>query len=240
MRKLSRASNVRRIRQLLNNKMQLSNPRAMSLLGKTITRQLDCRVNIYAVNSIRGGFYSLGTSVAAPTMSVNLTSLLITQFPEYSQLVRNYGLVKIQGASIQFSRTSSLIQNTSIIGNTPSIFLQLSMTNYSAGSTTAQQSLSTADNAVEINVQTYDPYSWNLNFPPVVIGRSSAANDIYAFGSDVWSPTVINGSQVLPDVFLNLGSMEFPNFQSGVANAAFQLATLHVRFNACFAGPQSV
>jgi hypothetical protein len=240
MRKLSNANNTRRIQQLLSNKMQLSSPRAMSLLGKTFTRQLDCRVNIFAVNSIGGGFYSFGTSVAAPSVSVNLTNLLITQYPEYSQLVRTYGLIKLLGTSIQFSRTSSLIQNTTVIGNTPSMFLQLSMTQYSAGSTATQAALATADNAVEINVQTYDPYSWNLNFPPVVIGRSASANDIFAYGSDVWSPTIINGIQVLPDVFINLGSLEFPSFQSGAANTSFQLATLHVRFNCVFAGPQSL
>lgn len=240
MRRLTRGNNTRRIQQLFNNKMQLSSPRAMSLLGKTFTRQLDCRVNIFAVNSIGGGFYSLGTSTAAPQMSINLSNLLITQYPEYSQLTRTYGLVKLLGTSIQFSRTSALATNTAVMGNTPALFLQLSMTNYSAGSAAAQQSLATADNTVEINVQTFDPYSWNLKFPPVVIGRSTAANDIFAFGSDVWSPTIINGLQVLPDIFLNLGSLEFPNFQSGAANVAFQLATLHIRFNVVFAGPQSL
>jgi hypothetical protein len=212
----------------------------MSLLGKTYTRQLDCRVNIYAVNPLSGAFYSLGTAISAPSMSINLTNLLITQYPEYSQLVRTNGLVKLLGASLQFSRTSSLIQNTNVIGNTPSIFLQLSMTQYAAGSVSAQNSLATSDNAVEINVQTYDPYSWKINFPPVVVGRSAAANDIFIYGSEVWSPTIMNGQQVLPDIFINLGSLESPSFQSGALNTAYQLATLHVRFNAVFAGPQSL
>lgn len=238
--RLSRRTNVKRITRLLGNQMQLSNPRAMSLLGKTFTRQLDARININVVNSIGGAFYSFGTSVAAPVVSVNVTQLLLTQYPEFSQLARSYGLVKLTGSEIQFSRTSSLIQNVNIIGNTPSLFLQLSMTNYSAGSTTIQQQLATADNSVEVNVQTYDPFSWRMKFPPVLIGRSSAANDIYAFGSNVWQPTVINGSQVLPDVFINLGSLEFPSFQVGAANTSFQLATLHIRFFCVFAGPQSL
>lgn len=215
-------------------------PKAMSLLGSVLSRQLDCRLNIYAVNSVGTPYYSFGTSSAAPLMSQNITSLIISQYPEYSQLVRTYGLIKMQRVEIQFSRTSSLIQNVNVIGNSPSVFLQLSQTSYTAGSVTLQNSLATADNSVEINVQTFDPYSFLVNLPPSIVGRSQAANDIFVYGSQTWIPTVMIGAQVLPDLFVNLGTLEQPSFQVGAANTAYQLATLHVKIHCNFASPQSL
>jgi hypothetical protein len=68
----------------------------MSILGETIDRAIDILIDIYAVNSVGTPFYSFTSSQGAPTMSVNITDLMILQFTEYSELVRIYGLTKLK------------------------------------------------------------------------------------------------------------------------------------------------
>jgi hypothetical protein len=211
----------------------------MSILGKPVSRAIDVLVPIYAVNTIGGAYYSLGTSTSAPVMSVNVPSLAISTFPEYSQLVRNYGLIQLKGCQLSIYRSSNLVMNTANITNIPSLNLQLSQTNYSAGTVTLQQALATSDNSVEINLNTFDSFSFNLNFPPNVVGRSALLGTTFSYGSAVWSPTIINGSQTLPDIYLNLGSFQVPSFTNTPAYQAYQIASVHARLNVIFAGPQS-
>lgn len=212
----------------------------MSMLGTTNPRKIDCIVPVYAVNSLGGSFYSFGTTTAAPVMSANLSQLILLSYPEYAQLVRTYGLVQLKSINLVVSRSSSLIQNFNIIGNTPPYMLQISMTNYSAGSVTQQQALATSDNTIEVNLQTYDACEATCLIPPAVVGRSNTANDIYIYGSNVWCPTVINGVQAFPDIFLNLGSLTVPSFQTGAAQTAYLIGNIHLTFNMIFAGTQSV
>jgi hypothetical protein len=212
----------------------------MSMLGTTNPRKIDCIVPVYAVNSLGGAYYSFSTSTSIPAMSSNLSQLILTSFPEYSQLARTYGLVQLKSIGLVNTRSSALIQNFNIIGNTPSYMLQVSMTNYPTGSTTAQQSLATSDNSVEINLQSFDGCEAVCLIPPAVVGRSNSSNDIYIYGSDVWCPTVINGVQTFPDIYLNLGSLSFPTFQSTAAQTAYLVSTIHVTFDFVFAGTQSL
>jgi hypothetical protein len=212
----------------------------LSLLGPTAPRMLDCLIPIYAVNSIGGPYYSFATTTAAPTMSVNISTLIVGSFPEYSQMVRAYGLIQLRGIELRVTRSSPLSVNTSVIGDTPAIFLQTSLTQYSAGSVTQQRSLATSDNCMEVNLQTYDSFLATVAFPPAVSSRSSILNDVYVFGSATWSPTAIGSTQTLPDIFLNLGSLASPSFQSGAANNAFQIASVHLVLQVVFSGTQSL
>lgn len=230
--------NSRRARGF-NRQLATVNKRS-SLLGKTLNRELDVIISLYANNNLGTPFYSFGTSTAAPVMSVNLTGTAISQFPEYAQLVRTYGLVKLNSVSYNISRASPLVVNSSIIGNTPPVFLQTSLTNYTAGSVTLQQSLATSDNCIEVNIQTYDMFSVNCLIPPCISSRSSLANDVFCFGSNTWTPTIINGVQTMPELYLNLGSLSTPSFQSGATSTAYLVATIHAKLHLTFAGPQSL
>jgi len=53
----------------------------------------------------------------------------------------------------------------------------------------------------------------------------------------VWLPTIYNGVISLPDVYLNLGSLSPPTFQSGAANGAYQVAQVHIKMKVVFASP---
>jgi hypothetical protein len=212
----------------------------LSLLGTTAPRKLDCLLPIYAVNSVGGGFYSFATGTGTPIMSANISTLIVAAFPEYGQMARTYGLIQIKGLNLKVIRSSPLSVNTSLIGDTPSYFLQASLTNYSAGSVTLQRSLATSDNTMEINLQTYDSFFASIVFPPAISSRSSAINDVYVFGASTWSPTTINGTQALPDIYINLGSLATPSFQTGAATAAYQIASIHVELVCVFAGTQSL
>lgn len=235
----SRNNNRRqRIRQ--PNLGTISTLKSNSLLGPTLTRQLDIVIPVYAVNSLSAPYYSFGTSTAAPVMSTNITQLAITSFPEYSQLARAYGLVQLKSLQTIISRSSPLAVSTNIIGDSPNVFFQISQTNYPAGSVTLQRSLATSDNAIEVPLNTYDSYQFITAIPPCVVGRCTAANDIFPFGSSVWNPTNINGMAVLPDMFVNVGSLQPPSFQSSAANAAFQICALHIKIKCVFAGTQSL
>lgn len=213
--------------------------KSMSFIGKPITRSIDVIVPIYAANTLGNSFYSFATSLSSPVMSVNLNSLALNQFVEFSQFARSYGLLCIKGMDVSIYRSSSLVLNTSVITNIPSLFLQIAPTQYSAASTSQQQSLATSDNAVEINLNTFDSFAFKLALPPVVASRSSSLNDVYNYGSNVWTPTVINGAQALPDIYLNMGSLQFPTFVSSTTTY-LQIASVHVKLNVVFAAPQSL
>jgi len=234
-------NNGRRLNKQFNKLAINPVPRIrLSMLGKTLTRQLDAIVPVYAVNSLGGAYYSFSTSTGGPVMSANISTLFLTSYPEYSQLVRTYGLFQTKSIDLEITRSSSLIQNFNVIGNTPPYYLQLSMTNYTSGSTSAQQGLACADNNIEVNLQTYDACSATCIIPPAVAGRSSAVNDIFTFGSNVWIPTIINGANYIPDFYLNLGSFTFPSFQTGAANTAYLIGNVHCVLSLVFAGTQSM
>jgi hypothetical protein len=213
--------------------------KSLSFIGKPITRSLDVLIPIYAANTLGNSFYSFSTSLSSPVMSVNINSLALNQFVEYSQFARAYGLICIKGMDVSIYRSSNLISNTSVITNIPSLFLQIAPTQYSAASTSQQQSLATSDNAAEINLNTFDSFAFKLALPPVIASRSSSLNDVYNYGSNVWTPTVVNGAQALPDIFMNLGSLQFPTFVSSTT-AYLQIASVHVKLNVVFAAPQSL
>lgn len=211
----------------------------LSFLGPTANRAIDVIFPVYAVNTISGGYYSLGTSTSAPTITQNITQQAIIQFTEYSALVKDYGLVQIKSLDISIYRSSNLINNTANITNLPSFSFQISPSKYPAGTTAIQQNIATSDISAEFNVNTFDSFAYRVAFPPVVSGRSDIINDVFTYGSSVWSPTVVNGTQCLPDIFLNLGSLQFPTFTNVPAYAAYQIASIHLRLNVVFASPQT-
>jgi hypothetical protein len=211
----------------------------LSFLGPTTNRAIDVVLPVYAVNTLSGGYYSLGTSTSAPTITANITSQAISQFTEYSALVKDFGLVQIKSLDISIYRSSNYINRTTDITNLPSFSFQISPSKYSAGTTAIQQNIATSDTSAEFNVSTFDAFAYRVVFPPVISGRSDILSDISTYGSSVWCPTVVNGTQCLPDIFLNLGSLQFPSFTNVPGYQAYQIASIHLRLNVVFASPQT-
>jgi hypothetical protein len=210
----------------------------MSLLGETVDRAIDILIDIYANNTIGGTFYSFSTSVGTPVMSVNITDRMILQFTEYSELVKVYGLARMKKIQLGFTRASNFIgSNSSILENTPSFFLQASTIPYTAGSTTLQNKVAQSDNSIEVDLQTFNPKSWNILLPPSVVSNNRANNQTFVFGSSVWVSTVLNGTQNFPDLFINLGSLAQPTFVSTAPTGPYLVGQIHGRFQLSFAGP---
>jgi hypothetical protein len=232
----NRSTNRKRI--LKNNSQQLAVPRPMSILGETIDRAIDILIDIYAVNSVGTPFYSFSNSAGSPTMTVNITDLMILQFTEYSELVRIYGLSKLKKIQLGFTRSSNFIGGgSSTLQNTPSLFLQASTIPYTAGSATLQRAVAQSDNSVEIDLQTFDPKSFNIMLPPHIVSNNRANNQTYTFGSQTWISTKLNNVQNFPDLFLNLGSLATPTFESSAPNNSFLIGQIHGRMQLSFAGP---
>jgi hypothetical protein len=210
----------------------------MSLLGETIDRAIDILIDIYAVNSLGTPFYSFSSSQGSPNMSANLTDAMILQFTEYSDLARIYGLCKLKKIQLGFTRSSNFIGGgTNVLQNTPSIFLQLSTIPYSTGSIQIQRAIAQADNSIEIDLQTYAPKAFNVMLPPHVVSNNRAQNQTFVFGSQTWVSTRLNNVQNFPDLFLNLGSLATPTFDSQVSNNSFLVGQIHGRMQLSFAGP---
>jgi len=233
----NRRNNRKRI--LKNNSQQLAVPRPMSILGKTNDRAIDILVNIFAVNSLGTPFYSFSTSAGSPQLSSNLTDLMILQFTEYSELAQIYGLVKLKKIQLGFTRSSNFIGGgTTILQNTPSIFLQASTIPYSTGSVVLQRAIAQSDNSIELDLQTYDPKSYEIFLPPHIVSNNRANNQTFAFGSQTWISTRLNNVQNLPDLFLNLGSLATPTFDpSTTSGNSVLIGQIHGRMQLSFAGP---
>jgi hypothetical protein len=210
----------------------------MSILGETIDRAIDILVDIYAVNSIGTPFYSFQSSQGSPTMTTNITDSMVLQFSEYSDLTRVYGLCKLKKIQLGFTRSSNFIGGgTNVLQNTPSLFLQASTIPYTAGSVTLQRAIAQADNSVEIDLQTFDPKAFNILLPPHIVSNNRAQNQTFVFGSQTWISTRLNNVQNFPDLFLNLGSLATPSFDSQASNASFLVGQIHGRMQLSFAGP---
>jgi hypothetical protein len=210
----------------------------MSILGKTVDRAIDILIDIFAVNSIGTPFYSFSTSQSSPSMSVNITDLMILQFTEYSELTRVYGLTKLKKIQLGFTRSSNYVGGgTQILQNTPSFFLQASTIPYSAGSITLQRAVAQSDNSIEIDLQTYEPKAFNIMLPPHVVSNNRANNQTFVFGSQTWVSTRLNNIQNFPDLFLNLGSLATPTFDTQASNASYLIGQIHGRMQLSFAGP---
>jgi hypothetical protein len=223
---------------LKNNSQQLAVPRPMSILGETVDRAIDILIDIYAVNSVGTPFYSFSNSQGSPSMSVNITDLMILQFSEYSELVRIYGLTKLKKIQLGFTRSSNFIGGgANIIQNTPSLFLQASTIPYTAGSVTLQRAVAQSDNSVEVDLQTFEPKAFNIMLPPHVVSNNRANNQTFVFGSQTWVSTRLNNIQNFPDLFLNLGSLATPTFDSQASNTSFLVGQIHGRMQLSFAGP---
>jgi len=222
---------------LNQNKQQLSVPKPMSLLGETVNRAIDATVDIFAVNSLGGPYYSFASGTGSPVMSSNITDKMILQYIEYSDMATIYGLAKLKKIQIQFTRSSNAIGNANYLENTPSLFLQASTIPVLTGTTSLQQKVAQADNSVEIDMQTYSPKSWDINMPPSIVTTNRAHNDTYPFGNAVWVSTRLNTSQHFPDLYLNLGSFTYPSFTSTSPASVILVGQLHIRFQMSFAGP---
>jgi hypothetical protein len=210
----------------------------MSILGETIDRAIDILIDIYAVNSVGTPFYSFSNSAGSPYMSMNLTDLMILQFTEYSELAKIYGLSKLKKIQLGFTRASNFIgSGTSVLQNTPSLFLQASTIPYTAGSITLQRAVAQSDNSVEVDLQTYEPKSYNIMLPPHVVSNNRANNQTFVFGSQTWVSTKLNNVQNYPDLFLNLGSLSTPTFDSQAPNQSFLIGQIHGRMQLSFAAP---
>jgi len=232
----NRANNRKRI--LKQNSQQLAVPRPMSILGETIDRAIDILIDIYAVNSLGTPFYSFSNSTGSPNMSTNLTDSMILQFTEYADLSRIYGLVKLKKIQLGFTRASNFIGGASgAIQNTPSFFLQASTIPYSAGSVSLQRSVAQSDNSVEVDLQTYSPTAFSIMLPPHIVSNNRTNNQTFAFGSQTWVSTKLNNVQNFPDLFLNLGSLAIPSFETSTPNTSFLIGQIHGRMQLSFAGP---
>jgi hypothetical protein len=211
----------------------------MSILGETINRAVDILIDIYAINSTLGPtYYSFNTSLATPDISSNITSSMILQFTEYSELVQIYGLTKLKKIQLSFTRASNYIgSSNNTLVNTPSFFLQASTIPYSSGSVTLQNKIAQSDNSVEVDLQTYDPKCWDIMLPPSVVSNNRANNQTFTFGSQVWVSTKLNNVQNYPDLFINLGSLAVPTFEAGAPSGAFLVGQIHGRMQLSFAGP---
>lgn len=206
------------------------------MLGSTASRQVDAVFQIYAVNSIGGPFYSFTTSVAAPLVSQSMTNSCITQYTEFGSLARLYNLFQVKGLQILITRNSTLLTNTQIAGNLPSVFFQVSP-NLQAPTVSSLTNVALADNSQEFNICTFGSKNYQFNLPPVYLSKSSTTNDYFPFGSMVWLPTLYNGNFAIPDVYLNLGSLASPTFQTGAANTAYAVAQIHIKMNVVFSCP---
>jgi hypothetical protein len=210
----------------------------MSLLGETIDRAIDVLIDIYAVNTLGTPFYSFSTSATSPNMSANLTDLMILQFTEYAELTKIYGLCKMKKVQLGFTRASNFIGGgTSVLQNTPSFFLQISTIPYLSGSVILQRAVAQSDNSVEVDLQTFDPKAFNVMLPPHVVSNNRANNQTFVFGSQTWVSTKLNNIQNFPDLYLNLGSLATPTFDSSASNTSFLIGQLHGRIQLSFAGP---
>jgi len=228
----------RRKRVLKNNSQQLAIPRPMSILGETINRAIDILIDIYAVNGLGTPFYSFSSTAGAPSMSYNLTDNMILQFTEYSELARIYGLVKMKKIQLGFTRASNYVGggNTALV-NTPSFFLQASTIPYTAGSISLQRAVAQSDNSVEVDVQTFNPKSWDIMLPPSIVSNNRANNQTFVFGSQTWVSTKLNNVQNFPDLFINLGSLATPSFDTSASQQGFLIGQIHGRIQLSFAGP---
>jgi hypothetical protein len=227
----------KRKKQLVQNKQQLAIPKPMSILGETINRAIDVTVDINAVNSLGGAFYSFGTGLGSPVMSVNVTDKMILQYIEYSDLAHIYGLAKMKKIQIQFTRSSNAIATSTYLENTPSFFLQCGTLPNLTGTTSLMQKVAQADNSIEVDVQTFSPRAWDISLPPSIVSINRAHNDVYPFGSQVWVSTRLNTSQHFPDLYLNLGAFSQPTFSSTTPSSVVLIGQLHVRFQMSFAAP---
>lgn len=232
----------RRPRDKANQNALLSIPSAkvinMSMLGRTAPRKLDAIIPVLAVNNFGSGFYSFLTSSSAPSLSVNLSDRIVADFAEYANLAKMYGLIQLKSIELRIVRASNTVNNSNVMIETPSLFLQVSQTNYPAGSIALQQAIATSDNAVEINLQSFDAFRAICQIPPVLVQKSSVLADNFTIGSSVWNPTAIGSTQTLPAIYLNLGSLQQPTFASSTT-IAYKLLTIHVIYNVVFAGTQS-
>lgn len=215
----------------------LSRPIRLSMLGATISRELDCLINVYAVNgSTSQTFYSFATSTSVPTISQSLTNLCITQFAEFQSLARLYNLYSVKDINMLVTRNSTLLTNTNIAGNLPSIFFQASP-NLQPNAVASLTNVALADNSSEYNLATFSSRNYQIMLPPIMVSKSSTANDYFPFGSQTWIPTIYNSVISVPDLYLNLGSLAVPTFQTGAAISAYAVAQVHVKMRVVFAAP---
>jgi hypothetical protein len=201
------------------------------MLGKTISRDIDCLVNVFATNGLASTYYSLANSTGSATYNLDLSSLFLSQFAEFNNLVRDYSMFQVKSLSALVTRNSTLIANNNVAGNLPSIFIQFSPNGSNNTSGTA-----TADNAYEYNLNTYASRNLEVLMSPAIVGKYNN-NDYFSFGSAVWIPTVFNGVAAMPNFYLNLGYLASPTFQSGTATFAFSVAQIHLKLRCVFAGP---
>jgi len=218
------------------NSTALSRPIPLSILGSTVTRDIDCLINVNAINSNLGSFYSFATGTTSPTTSISMSGLATIQYSEYKNFAALYNLVQIKGFNILVTRSSTLLTNTAIAGNLPSIFFQVSP-NFQPNSTTGLQNIAISDNSSEFNICTFTSRNYSVALPPVYLGKASSNNDYYPCGSQVWLPTVYNGALSLPDIYLNLGAFSPPTFQTGAAVGPYQVIQVHVKMKVVFASP---
>jgi hypothetical protein len=237
-RKEQRNRRQRRKKVLKQNTQQLAVPRPMSILGETIDRAIDILVDIYAVNSLGTPYYSFSSTQGTPTMTTNITDSMILQFTEYADLSKIYGLCKLKKIQLGFTRSSNFIGGgANVLQNTPSLFLQASTIPYTAGSVSLQRLIAQSDNSVEIDLQTFDPKAFSILLPPHIVSNNRAQNQTFVFGSQTWVSTRLNNVQNFPDLFLNLGSLATPSFDSQASNASFLVGQIHGRMQLSFAGP---
>jgi hypothetical protein len=196
-----------------------------------MSRDIDCLVNVYAVNGLAGTYYSFATSTGSGVYNLDLSSLFISQFSEMQNLVRDYSLFQAKSISALITRNSTLLSSNNVAGNVPSIFIQFSPNGSANTSGTA-----TADNAFEFNLNTVTSRNLEVIFPPALVGKYNN-NDYFSFGSAVWVPTTFNGVTVLPNFYLNLGYLAPLTFQGGTATFAFSVVQIHLKMRVVFAAP---
>lgn len=232
--------NRRRNRNRKNNSKfssALSRPIKLSMIGSTAQRQIDAVFNIYAVNSAIGiTYYSWTTGLSSPTVSQSVTASCISQYQEFANMAKLYSLFQVKGFQMLVTRNSTILTNSSLASNLPSVFLQVTP-NFLPNTTTAQSNVAIADNASEYNICSFSSRNYNFSLPPVIVSRSVSANDLFPFGSQVWMPTIFNSLSYIPDVYLNIGSLAAPTFVSGTPTGGYSVLQVHIKMDVVFASP---
>jgi hypothetical protein len=204
------------------------------MLGKTLTRDIDALVNVYAVNGLASTYYSFGTSTGSIVSNLEINGLFLSQFSEFNNLARDYSLLQIKQINALITRNSTLLSSNNVAGNVPSIFIQ-----FSPNASTNTAGVATADNAFEYNLNTYNSKNLEVLFPPSIVSRYNN-NDYFSYGSMVWVPTIFAGLSALPNFYINLGFLAPPTFQSGTATFAYSVVQIHLKLRVVLAGPTNL
>jgi len=196
-----------------------------------MSRDIDCLVNVYAVNGLASTYYSLATSTGSVVSNLDISSLFLSQFSEFNNLVNDYSMYQVKSMSALITRNSALLASNNVAGNVPSIFIQFSPNGSNNTTGTA-----TADNAFEYNLNTFSSKNLQVMFPPAIVSKYNN-NDYFTFGSSVWIPTKFAAVSAMPNFYLNLGYLAPPTFQTGTATFAFAIAQIHLKLRCVFAAP---